>query len=90
MHPLRPIRSLFHPAIFISMLGQAAIHIACMTLAVQWATEAMGPDKLKEVTEFFKKAKVRVRTQYAYVHNRPRIYLSSCYLCRPPNTHIQT
>jgi len=23
MHPLRPIRSLFHPAIFISMLGQA-------------------------------------------------------------------
>ncbi len=57
MHPLRPLRSLFHPAIFVSILGQAAIHIACMTLAVHWATEAMGPDKLREVTEFFKKAK---------------------------------
>lgn len=59
MHPLRPLRSLFHPAIFISILGQAAIHIACMTLAVQWATEAMGPEKLQEVTEFFKKAKAK-------------------------------
>ena len=57
MHPLRPLRSLFHPAIFFSILGQAAIHIACMTLAVQWATDAMGPEKLKEVTEFFKKVK---------------------------------
>ena len=28
-----------------------------MTLAVQWATDAMGPEALKEVTEFFKKAK---------------------------------
>lgn len=49
MHPLRPLRSLFHPAIIISTLGQALIHIACMTLAVQWATEAMGPEALKEV-----------------------------------------
>jgi manganese-transporting P-type ATPase len=57
MHPLRPLRSLFHPAIIVSTLGQALIHIACMTLAVQWATEAMGPETLKEVTEFFKKAK---------------------------------
>ena len=23
MHPVRPLRSLFHPAVFISMLGQA-------------------------------------------------------------------
>jgi cation-transporting ATPase 13A1 len=57
MHPLRPLRSLFHPAIFFSILGQAAIHITCMTLAVQWATDAMGPETLKEVTEFFKKVK---------------------------------
>jgi len=55
MHPLRPLKSLFHPAILISILGQAAIHIACMTLAVRWATDAMGPDKLAEVTQFFKK-----------------------------------
>jgi magnesium-transporting ATPase (P-type) len=49
MHPLRPLRSLFHPAIIVSTLGQALIHIACMTLAVQWATDAMGPEALKEV-----------------------------------------
>ncbi len=59
MHPLRPLRSLFHPAIFVSTLGQAAIHIACMTLAVRWATDAMGPDTLKEVAEFFRKAKAK-------------------------------
>ena len=29
-----------------------------MTLAVKWATDAMGPEVLKEVTEFFRKAKV--------------------------------
>jgi cation-transporting ATPase 13A1 len=50
MHPLRPLRSLFHPAIIVSTLGQALIHIACMTLAVQWATDAMGPEALKEVS----------------------------------------
>lgn len=59
MHPMRPLQSLFHPAIIISVLGQAAIHIACMTLAVHWATEAMGPEQLKEVTEFFKRAKAK-------------------------------
>ena len=59
MHPLRPFRSLFHPAVIISVLGQAIIHIACMSLAVHWATEAMGPEKLKEVTEFFKRAKAK-------------------------------
>ena len=31
---------------------------ACMTLAVKWATDAMGPELLKEVAEFFRKAKV--------------------------------
>jgi cation-transporting ATPase 13A1 len=59
MHPMRPLKSLFHPAILISILGQAAIHIACMSLAVHWATEAMGPEKLQEVTEFFRKAKAK-------------------------------
>ena len=29
-----------------------------MTLAVKWATDAMGPELLKEVAEFFRKAKV--------------------------------
>jgi manganese-transporting P-type ATPase len=47
MHPQRPLSSLFHPAIIISILGQAAIHIACMSLAVQWATDAMGPEGMR-------------------------------------------
>jgi cation-transporting ATPase 13A1 len=49
MHPQRPLNSLFHPSIIFSTLGQAAIHIACMTLAVQWATDEMGEEKLTEV-----------------------------------------
>lgn len=57
MHPERPLRSLFHPAIILSTLGQAVIHILCMSYAVSWATDAMGPEKLQEVTEFFRKAK---------------------------------
>lgn len=57
MHPLRPLSSLFHPSVILSTLGQALIHILCMTLAVRWATEAMGPEKLNELTEFFKRVK---------------------------------
>ncbi len=59
MHPQRPLNSLFNPSIIFSILGQAIIHIACMTLAVQWATDAMGPEALKEVSDFFKKAKAK-------------------------------
>lgn len=57
MHPERPLRSLFHPAIFVSMVGQAAIHLACMAYAVQLATDTMGPAKLREVLEFHKKVR---------------------------------
>jgi len=52
MHPVRPIRSLFHPAIFISILGQAAIHLFAMVTAVRLAKEAMGEEKLQEVVRF--------------------------------------
>ena len=55
MHPIRPLQSLFHPAIFLSMLGQAAIHLGCMIYSVHLATEEMGPAKLREVLEFHKK-----------------------------------
>ena len=57
MHPLRPLKSLFHPAIIFSIFGQALIHIICMTLAVKLATDRMGPEKLLEVTQFFRKVK---------------------------------
>ena len=57
MHKVRPIRSLFHPAIFVSILGQAAIHLYCMVRAVSMSTDAMGPELLKEVKDFHKKHK---------------------------------
>ena len=59
MHPCRPLRRLFHPAVFFSMLGQAAIHVFCMGYGVSLAKEEMGEDALKEVLDFFKKAKAK-------------------------------
>lgn len=59
MHPERPLRSLFHPAIFVSMLGQAVIHLFCMRTAVTMATDAMGPEKLAEVVEFHRRERLR-------------------------------
>jgi len=58
MSKTRPLASLFHPAVFMSMLGQAAIHLTCMVLAVQLATDAMGPEGLKEVADFHKEQKM--------------------------------
>lgn len=72
MHPVRPLRSLFHPAVFISMLGQAAIHLFCMVAAVRMARAAMeegsperqagwtGPS-LQDVSEFWKRERLRRR-----------------------------
>jgi len=52
---VRPLSSLFHPAVFISMLGQAIIHLVCMSYAVNLATTHMGPERLREVVEFHKR-----------------------------------
>ena len=52
MHRERPPRSLFHPSIFLSTLGQAAIHLVTMVYCVKWATDAMGPAALAEVKDF--------------------------------------
>eukprot|EP00928_Gymnodinium_smaydae_P020651 TRINITY_DN17989_c0_g1_i1.p1 TRINITY_DN17989_c0_g1~~TRINITY_DN17989_c0_g1_i1.p1 ORF type:complete len:1587 (+),score=333.95 TRINITY_DN17989_c0_g1_i1:53-4813(+) len=58
MSKTRPLNSLFNPAVFFSLLGQAAIHLACMNYAVGLATEEMGPVKLREVVDFHKKQKM--------------------------------
>jgi len=72
MHPIRPLRSLFHPAVFVSMLGQAAIHLFCMVTAVRMCRETMedgsaarlagweGPS-LKDVSEFWKRERLKRR-----------------------------
>eukprot|EP00658_Telonema_sp_P-2_P035369 TRINITY_DN25737_c0_g1_i1.p1 TRINITY_DN25737_c0_g1~~TRINITY_DN25737_c0_g1_i1.p1 ORF type:complete len:1571 (+),score=461.62 TRINITY_DN25737_c0_g1_i1:80-4792(+) len=58
MSDIRPLRSLFHPAVFFSMLGQAAIHLGCLIYAVSLATAQMGPEALREVVDFHKKQKM--------------------------------
>jgi len=72
MHPVRPLRSLFHPAVFVSMLGQACIHLFCMVMAVRMARAAMeegsaereagwtGPS-LKDVSEFWRRERLKRR-----------------------------
>ena len=57
MHPQRPLRSLFHPAVFFSMVGQAVIHVYCLQRAVTMSTESMGEDELAAVVEFQRRAK---------------------------------
>merc|ERR550537_1578707 len=47
MHPCRPLRRLFHPHVFFMWYG------------VSLAKEEMGEDALKEVLDFFKKAKAK-------------------------------
>jgi cation-transporting ATPase 13A1 len=58
LHPIRPHRSLFHPAIFCSTTLQVIIHLGCMVYGVKMAEEHMGEAHLKEVTAFFKKLKL--------------------------------
>merc|ERR1711957_482889 len=54
MHPVRPLSSVFHPAILFSMLGQVAIHLLCMVYIANLARDIMGPDKVAEIKEFEK------------------------------------
>ncbi|CAM9374487.1 unnamed protein product, partial [Hapterophycus canaliculatus] len=43
LSPVRPITSIFHPALFLSILGQFALHLGCMVYAV-----ARSKDHLEE------------------------------------------
>jgi len=41
--PVRPVTSMFHPALFFSLFGQFAIHLASMIVAVRGAKQYMDP-----------------------------------------------
>lgn len=41
---VRPLTSIFHPALFISLLGQFAIHLTTMMVAVYYAKQHLPPD----------------------------------------------
>jgi len=51
-----PLGSIFHPALILSVLGQLAIHAACMYSALSMAKAHMGEHAIKEVIAFQKKA----------------------------------
>jgi len=40
----RPLNSMFHPSLFISLLGQFVIHLACMIYSVNLAKSYLPPD----------------------------------------------
>eukprot|EP00811_Abedinium_folium_P000603 NODE_10552_length_1344_cov_3.211175.p1 GENE.NODE_10552_length_1344_cov_3.211175~~NODE_10552_length_1344_cov_3.211175.p1 ORF type:complete len:405 (+),score=139.04 NODE_10552_length_1344_cov_3.211175:149-1216(+) len=70
MNPVRPLKSLFHPAIFMSLFGQAAIHLGCLVFATKLARDAMDPESearklgmnvgpsLPDVTEFWRQQRL--------------------------------
>lgn len=62
MSPVKPLRSLFHPAVFVSIVGQAAIHLYSMSQAVKMATETMGPEALAKVVAFNKAVQAGTET----------------------------
>ena len=41
---VKPLTSIFHPALFISLLGQFAIHLTTMVTAVYYAKKQLPPD----------------------------------------------
>jgi cation-transporting ATPase 13A1 len=46
---IRPLTSMFHPALFLSLLGQFAIHLTCMIIAVRDAKAYMDPNFKQEM-----------------------------------------
>jgi cation-transporting ATPase 13A1 len=50
---VRPLNSIFHPALFCSLLGQFAIHITTMVLAARLAKQNLGPDYAPDLDGHF-------------------------------------
>jgi manganese-transporting P-type ATPase len=51
---VKPLTSIFHPALFISLLGQFAVHLATMVTAVYYAKQHLPPDYKPELDGQFK------------------------------------
>lgn len=51
---VRPLSSIFHPALFVSLLGQFAIHLLTMVVAVQGAKKHLTPDYDADLDGTFK------------------------------------
>ena len=51
---VRPLNSIFHPSLFVSLLGQFVVHFATMILAVQTAKSHLPPDYEPDLDGAFK------------------------------------
>lgn len=51
---VRPLNSIFHPALFVSLLGQFVVHFGTMILAVQTAKSHLPPDYEPDLDGVFK------------------------------------
>jgi cation-transporting ATPase 13A1 len=51
---VRPLNSIFHPALFCSLLGQFAIHLGTMVFAVHTAKKHLPPDYTPDLDGLFK------------------------------------
>jgi cation-transporting ATPase 13A1 len=56
---VRPLNSIFHPSLFLSLLGQFAVHLVVMYLAVGRAKEYLPEDYKVELDGEFKVRTVR-------------------------------
>jgi len=54
LSPVKPLTSIFHPSLFISLLGQFAIHLGTMVMAVREAKEHLPSDHVVELDGLFK------------------------------------
>ena len=45
LSPVRPLNSIFHPALFFSLIGQFVLHLLCMYTSVQLAKYYMDSDE---------------------------------------------
>lgn len=50
---VRPLTSIFHPALFLSLLGQFALHLLCMYTCVQLAKSHMDPEDKQPIGSKF-------------------------------------
>ena len=47
-----PLKSVFHPAIFLSVIAQVGIHLFVLVYAMSWAKTEMGPEALTDLYKF--------------------------------------
>jgi len=90
MHPVRPLSSVFHPAILFSMLGQLAVHLCCMVYIASLAKDIMGEEEVKAIVEFEKERNKQIDsmdeeafndwTWFMSVPFKPNLLNTCCWL----------